>query len=69
MENINDQIVSKTLAQWMNDHQVTDSDLADLLVVSRQTVWRWREKGIIPHPRYRRDIQSHADCNIVFGET
>jgi hypothetical protein len=31
-----------------NEEYHTNSEVADTLGVSRQTLWRWREKGFIP---------------------
>ena len=36
------------------EHYYTNSEVSDQLKVSRQTLWRWREKGSIPAGlRYR----------------
>ncbi|MEE8206889.1 MAG: hypothetical protein V3T82_08060 [Nitrospinaceae bacterium] len=67
MENINCETADKTLSQWMLDADVTDADLAQFLEVRRETVWRWRTKGFVPHARERKKIIERAGCNIVFG--
>lgn len=66
---MNDVSAQKTLSQWMDDEDLTDTCLADLLDVRRQTVWRWRTKGHKPHSRERKKIDKRAGCTIVFGSS
>jgi hypothetical protein len=67
MENINDVKKDKALAQWMMDEGLSDKDLSEIVEVRRQTVWRWRTKGHVPHARERKKIKQHAGVNIIFG--
>lgn len=57
------------LATWMADNDLTDADVADHVDVRRETVWRWRTKGHLPHQRERKKIEKWAGCQIIFGGT
>ena len=67
MENANHEIADKTLSQWMADEGLKDVPLAATLEVRRETVWRWRTKGIVPNRREQKKIIKLAGTNIIFG--
>ncbi len=65
MENITKEIIEKSMAQWMADEGLTDAGIADDLGVTRQTVWRWRKQGVLPHQRDRVLIMRMAGDGVV----
>ena len=57
----------KTLEEWMTDKTMADTFLADAVGVRRETVWRWRVRGLVPRSRLRKRVEAMAECKIIFG--
>lgn len=65
MENIVQEKTEIHFAQWMADEGLSDAGFAKDIGVSRQTVWRWRENGVVPAPRDQISIQNKAGDSLI----
>lgn len=48
--------------------QITDSKVAELLSISRATVWRWVKAGKLPAPRKLGDNTTRFDASEVMAK-